>query len=254
MKEIKGMITRYDEDKGYGFIWSSKEELDCYFKISNIIYENKRKVEVGDLVSFVIYETDKGYRATNIRFVESGNEKKKEYNGITCWTGHFGEYGLILHKNQIGEGTFLHKSNLIDGTRKVVNNTLYNMDIAKSKDNMIALNTSKIDTNNEKILKEIADNEVEDPRVRLKAIEYIKLKQGKSNEFREIINQANELNEYKEESTTVRIGLNGIEFNQKGSPSEDIITIVKYVVIGGVSIVGVAAAASIIASLAGNKN
>jgi len=64
-----GIITKYNNAKGFGFIKRSNGEPDIFFHVSCV--HNPDKIEVGQGVNFVIEDSPKGLRANDITFVDN---------------------------------------------------------------------------------------------------------------------------------------------------------------------------------------
>ena len=69
--QAEGIVKSYNEETGYGFIFSIQEpDHDIYLHFSNIIMEGKKSVKVGDRVEFLYRELEgKGFRAYQVRKV-----------------------------------------------------------------------------------------------------------------------------------------------------------------------------------------
>lgn len=67
--QAEGIVKSYNEETGYGFIFSIQEpDQDIYLHFSNIIMEGKKTVKVGDKVEFLYRSLDgKGLRAYQVR-------------------------------------------------------------------------------------------------------------------------------------------------------------------------------------------
>ena len=65
-KKIKGIITEYNFERGFGFITEIKKDVSYFFHISNID-KNMQIVPNKTEVLFDTYETSKGLQATNIK-------------------------------------------------------------------------------------------------------------------------------------------------------------------------------------------
>lgn len=69
--QASGTIKSYNEQTGYGFIFSIEEpDRDIYFHYSQLLVEGKKVVAVGDVVEFLYKEQEgKGLRAFSIKKV-----------------------------------------------------------------------------------------------------------------------------------------------------------------------------------------
>lgn len=66
--ESEGVVKSFNEETGYGFIFSIDEpDSDIYFHFSQVLLENKKELLIGDKVEFIYREHDKGLRAYQIR-------------------------------------------------------------------------------------------------------------------------------------------------------------------------------------------
>jgi len=61
---VQGVVVKYNEEKGYGFIRSSQFEEDLFVHISNV--KNRDKLATGQNVEFNVEETPKGLAATSV--------------------------------------------------------------------------------------------------------------------------------------------------------------------------------------------
>jgi len=234
MRNSVGMVTSYLPKKGYGFLWSEQDSINCFFHIKD--YKGEREPERGDMVSFCATSSDRGVRAKEVRLVESGKLRDPALVGITCWTGpgRSGEYGLALHKGKRGDGTFIHKTCLVDGSSSVESNALYKMDVAKDRERYIGLNVRQIPTNQDALIDKLAHDPSEDQYVRLKAFEILSIREGRYEEF------AAKIKEFAKShpmppppETTIKLP-GGFEFTQKGTPPKETVKFAKTVIIGGV--------------------
>lgn len=246
MGSDSGIVTFYNQDRGFGFIWSAESDLEYFFHFSE--YKGPKDIEKGDVVSFKVGSSDRGYIAKEIRLTEIGRKKEPTSVGVTCWSGpsDVGEYGIINHKGEKGEGAFLHKTSLVDGTLCVESNLLYRMDVAKSKNRYIALNAGRIHPDQEVIVEKLAYDEKEDARVRVKALEMLAVRRGQETEFAEKIQRiVKTVASVPREETTLSLPF-GLELSLKGTPSDNTVRIVKTLTIGGVIISGLAVANKIL--------
>jgi CspA family cold shock protein len=69
--QASGIVKSYNEQTGYGFIFSIEEpDRDIYFHYSQLLVEGKKVVAVGDTVEFLYKEHEgKGLRAFSIKKV-----------------------------------------------------------------------------------------------------------------------------------------------------------------------------------------
>lgn len=66
--QASGVVKSYNEETGYGFIFSINEpDYDIYVHFSNIIMEGKKSLKVGDNVEFLYRETKNGLRAYQVK-------------------------------------------------------------------------------------------------------------------------------------------------------------------------------------------
>jgi len=70
----KGVVTYYNEDKGYGFINTKEYERDIFVHFSKI--KNADELSQGQIVEFNIEESSKGLSAIN---VIAGDKQKSPY-------------------------------------------------------------------------------------------------------------------------------------------------------------------------------
>jgi CspA family cold shock protein len=66
----KGIVKRFDDHRGYGFIEPNNGGNDLFVHHSNIIMsdsESYRTLIEGDLVSFEIEDTEKGLQAVQVK-------------------------------------------------------------------------------------------------------------------------------------------------------------------------------------------
>ncbi len=63
---MKGVIKRKTE-KGFGFITPEGQDKDVFFHSSSLVDVTFDELNVGDMVSFEIEESDKGPRAANVQ-------------------------------------------------------------------------------------------------------------------------------------------------------------------------------------------
>ena len=63
-----GKVKSFNKQKGYGFI-SCEVQEDIFFHYTSLVMEGFKTIDVGVEVEFVLEETSKGKRATNIQVV-----------------------------------------------------------------------------------------------------------------------------------------------------------------------------------------
>ncbi len=63
---MKGIVRRFDKDKGYGFI-QHESGKDVFFHYSAIDCEGFKTVEIGDEVEYEVEESEKGLKATYVK-------------------------------------------------------------------------------------------------------------------------------------------------------------------------------------------
>lgn len=63
---MNGKVKWFNDEKGYGFINSDKEE-DIFVHFSTIVNQGYKTLTQGQLVLFDLVETPKGLQATNVR-------------------------------------------------------------------------------------------------------------------------------------------------------------------------------------------
>ena len=187
-----GMVTLYHPEKGYGFIWSEINDESYFFHIKD--YKGEKEPERGDLVSFRPTHFTPRWEAKDLRLFKIGrtrNKRNPAHVGVPVWTGpgQSHEYGLLSHKNQKGDGTFLHKSCLVDGSDEVKQGVLYKIDVAKGKDKYLALNAREIKETETSLIARLAKDKNEDPAVRLTALCY-SISEARQEEFKEEVRRA----------------------------------------------------------------
>lgn len=231
-----GIVTYYRPEKGYGFLWSEQDDTNCLFRIKD--YKGEIEPERGDMVSFYTTSSDRGVQAKEIHLEERGKLRDPAVVGITCWTGpgRAGDYGLVLHKGKGGDGTFIHKTYLVDGSSDVVSNILYKMDVAKVPKGYIGLNVRQVPTNQDTLIEKLANDPFEAPHVRLKALEILSIKEGRYEEFAAKVKQVAKCQPMSQpEEIDVELPY-GIRFKQKGEPSENTLRLTKIIIIGGLGL------------------
>ncbi|MFA5583769.1 MAG: cold shock domain-containing protein [Bacteriovoracaceae bacterium] len=66
--ESEGVVKSFNEETGYGFIFSIDEpDNDIYFHFSEVLLENKKDLKIGNKVEFIYRKHDKGLRAYSIK-------------------------------------------------------------------------------------------------------------------------------------------------------------------------------------------
>ncbi len=66
-----GIVKSYNEQTGYGFIFSIEEpDRDIYFHYTQILTNGKKVLDIGDKVEFLYKECEKGLRAFSIKKVD----------------------------------------------------------------------------------------------------------------------------------------------------------------------------------------
>jgi CspA family cold shock protein len=65
MKRQEGHVKWFNEEKGFGFIERNGEN-DIFVHYKEIDSEGRRTLLEGQLVSFIVGETDKGVQATQV--------------------------------------------------------------------------------------------------------------------------------------------------------------------------------------------
>jgi len=70
--EAKGVIRSFNEQTGYGFIFTTEEpDKDIFFHYTQVLLPDKKEVKVGDKVEFLYKEVDnKGLRAFTIKIIK----------------------------------------------------------------------------------------------------------------------------------------------------------------------------------------
>lgn len=62
---MQGKVKWFNDTKGFGFI-EYKEGIDIFVHYSSIIFKGYKTLNEGDLVSFDLVETDRGFQAKNV--------------------------------------------------------------------------------------------------------------------------------------------------------------------------------------------
>ena len=62
---MEGKVKWFDPQKGYGFIEFEGKDIFVHYK--DIVGEGFRALKTGEIVEFDIEETDRGFRAKNVR-------------------------------------------------------------------------------------------------------------------------------------------------------------------------------------------
>lgn len=63
---MNGMIKMYNREKGYGFI-HGEDKQDYFFHVSSLQNIEPHNVVTGLEVSFEVTESERGFRAENVR-------------------------------------------------------------------------------------------------------------------------------------------------------------------------------------------
>ncbi len=66
---MQGRIKWFNDAKGFGFI-EYKEGVDIFVHYSSIISNGYKTLNEGDIISFEVVETDKGYQAKNVTLLK----------------------------------------------------------------------------------------------------------------------------------------------------------------------------------------
>ncbi len=66
---MQGTVKWFNDEKGFGFI-EYKEGIDIFVHYSSIIEKGHKTLNEGDVVSYEIVETDKGYQAKNVSVIK----------------------------------------------------------------------------------------------------------------------------------------------------------------------------------------
>ena len=66
---MQGKVKWFNDEKGFGFI-EYKEGIDIFVHYSSIIEKGHKTLNEGDIVSYDIVETDKGYQAKNVSILK----------------------------------------------------------------------------------------------------------------------------------------------------------------------------------------
>ncbi len=64
-----GVITKYNNERGFGFIKRNNGEPDLFFHVSCV--QNSDKIQVGRGVNFTVEDSPKGKRANSITFIDN---------------------------------------------------------------------------------------------------------------------------------------------------------------------------------------
>lgn len=62
---MKGIIKFYKDKQGYGFV-TAEDNKDYYFHISDVEEQDKLKIQNGQIITFVPFETRRGINAKGI--------------------------------------------------------------------------------------------------------------------------------------------------------------------------------------------
>lgn len=75
MKYQEGVVKWFDDGKGYGFIKVDDGGGDVFVHHRDIEGEGHKTLKEGDLVKFGITKTDKGFKAVEVKKIESSDNK-----------------------------------------------------------------------------------------------------------------------------------------------------------------------------------
>lgn len=67
---MKGIIKKFDEKKGFGFIKSKDVEEDIFFHYSALIVDGFKTILPGAKVDFKLIETEKGKQGRSIKEIK----------------------------------------------------------------------------------------------------------------------------------------------------------------------------------------
>ena len=70
--EVTGVVKRYNDTAGYGFITEDVTYRDVFFHISAVSKNIRRRgdpIRVGDEVTYNLFLAPKGYRAESVRIL-----------------------------------------------------------------------------------------------------------------------------------------------------------------------------------------
>jgi len=62
---VQSKVKWFNDEKGYGFL-EHKDGMDVFIHYSSIISKGYKTLAEGDIVSFELVQTDKGYQAKNV--------------------------------------------------------------------------------------------------------------------------------------------------------------------------------------------
>jgi cold shock CspA family protein len=241
-----GMVTMYEPQKGYGFLWSEQDGISYFFRIEE--YMGEKEPERGDMVSFCAISSQSGPKAKEVRLIESGKLRDPALVGITFnWTGPEGKYAFAAHKEKGGDGTFIDKNCLVDRSSNIESNTLYKMDVAKAKKGYIGLNVRQLSTNEGVLIRKLAYDPNEHLYVRLKAFEILSKNEGGGEEFDAKMQEFAKSHPIPKPKR-IKMKLPYIDFEKEGELDDRDVTVIKYVVIGGV-VLGLAGLAVLLKSI-----
>jgi CspA family cold shock protein len=63
--KLKGQVNRWFEDRGFGFI--SEDESNSSYFVHYTDVENEEELTIGDTVEFEPIETERGWKAINVK-------------------------------------------------------------------------------------------------------------------------------------------------------------------------------------------
>lgn len=67
--KTNGVVKSYNTETGYGFLTTIDEQDDIYVHATNVLAKDKI-LNIGDQVSFLYTNTDKGLKAVQVRVTE----------------------------------------------------------------------------------------------------------------------------------------------------------------------------------------
>jgi CspA family cold shock protein len=66
-----GTVSRFNNIKGYGFINSDDLETEVFVHFSEVNMTGHKELKIGQRVSYVLMQGDKGPYATNVQNIDS---------------------------------------------------------------------------------------------------------------------------------------------------------------------------------------
>jgi len=66
---VHARVKWFNDEKGFGFL-EYEDGKDIFIHYSSIISKGYKTLKEGDIVSFELVETDKGYQAKNVLLVK----------------------------------------------------------------------------------------------------------------------------------------------------------------------------------------